>query len=198
MSRLSRTAQSKSQSSDIPQKTTWTKGKMYKLIGQLILLISFLAQNIVFENYNEKLAGLNEALRSESMMDKGAALKEIEYTIAPLSPDTLIKKHSQEVYISEAAMEVAESQIMIIAGLNRPKKILTDMIQNILYRAKTVHDFISYQNFRRYVNSIDVTHKEIQDNIDSVKADKKHWFYAFILLFIIGSVLVSLAVKYES
>jgi hypothetical protein len=174
-----------------------TKSKKLKIIGEVILVISFLTQTLLFDYYNDESNELQRAYENQALIDKGAELKEIKYFIAKFPQDSLFEKQYQQSNIYLAAYKIALSQMMAILSTKGASKEEIERVQNLFIKAKSVSNFTTYSNFIDSVNSQSLIATEITEKVSSINTGKKLSRLIFIGLYLLGTCFLIYAAKLE-
>ena len=173
------------------------KRNKLKIIGELILVLSFLTQTLLFDYYDDKSKALDESFQKRSLIDKGAELKELKYFIADFPNDSLSSEKYRKLNINMAAQKVAQSELIQIIGSNKTDREKVDLSNAILNKARKVSSFSEYMNLMMFINNNSITAAEITTNIESINSSKKLWRKIFIGLYISGSLLLLISIKNE-
>lgn len=173
------------------------KKKRIKIAGEIILVLSFLTQTLLFDYYNDKSNELEKAYANQALIDKGAELKELKYFVASFPGDTLTSQQYKQLNINMAAQKIAQSQLMAIIGSGKEKQDKIDLSNLLLQKAKTVKTFEDYMEFIDFVNKNSLQADEIISNIDEINSSKKLWRTLFISLYIIGTLFLVYSIRYE-
>jgi hypothetical protein len=173
------------------------KAKRQRLLGEIILAASFLSQVLLFDYFRDESDGLDRAFSNQSLMDKGADLKELKYFEINFPYDTTFSNAYRKRNISLAAQKLATAQFMAILSSNKSKKEKTEIANKIWQKASSVTDFPSYQSFINYTLENSVTSQDVLDRIEEIEKWKTISRYLFICLYIIGVGLITYSFKFE-
>lgn len=175
-----------------------SKSRKIKITGQIILLLSFLTQTLLFDYYNVKSNSLEKAYTNQSLIDKGAELKEIKYFVASFPIDTATTLDYQRLNINLAAQKIAQSQMMAIIGSGKSKKEQIDISNLLIQKAMTVNNFTDYMEFIDFVNKYSIQTTEIITNIDNINSSKKLWRFIFTSFYLLGTCLLIYSIRFEN
>jgi hypothetical protein len=120
-----------------------SKSRKIKAFAEILLLLSFLAQTLLFDYFNDKSNSLDKAYVGQSLIDKGAEVKELKYFVANFPSDSNRSREYQKVNIHMAARKVASSQIMVVIASEKDKQDKIDLGNKLLQKANGVYDFDS-------------------------------------------------------
>ncbi len=174
-----------------------TKAKGLKIIAELILVLSFLTQTLLFDYYNDKSNELGKSFENRALIDKGAELKEIKYFIAHFPQDSVYEKEYQRTNLSMAAYKIALSQMMEIISIKGNSQEEIDQVNKLFIKANSVTDFHSYSNFIDIVNSQSLDPKEITNKIEDINSRKKIYRFIFIGFYILGTIILIYSSRLE-
>ena len=164
-----------------------------KITGEIILIISFVTQTLMFDYYNDKSKSLSDAFMAQAMVEKGAELKEIKYFVAKEPLDSISRQKYQGLNISLAAQKIAIAKTFQIIGLDTTKQTRVDMCNELMQSSFKVHNFNDYRNFIDTVSAKYSNIKTITNQIDKINTRKAISRWIFWLLYLTGSVLLVLA-----
>lgn len=175
-----------------------SKSRKIKITGQVILLLSFLTQTLLFDYYNDKSNSLEKAYTNQSLIDKGAELKEIKYFVASFPIDTATTLKYQRLNLNLAAQKIAQSQMMAIIGSGKSTKEQIDISNLLIQKAKTVYNFNDYMEFIDFVNKYSIQPTEIISNIDNINSSKRLWRFIFTSFYLLGTCLLIYSIRFEN
>lgn len=173
------------------------KKNKLKIIGEIILVLSFLTQTLLFDYYDDKSRALDESFQKRSLIDKGAELKELKYFIADFPTDSLLSKNYRKLNINTAAQKVAQSESIQIIGSNKTENEKKYLLDTIFKKAQKVNSFPEYMELMMFINSNSISAPDIINNIVSINTSKTLWRKIFIGLYILGSILLVISIKNE-
>ncbi|OXG06567.1 hypothetical protein BC749_102480 [Flavobacterium araucananum] len=172
-------------------------GKQLKITGELIIVISFLIQNLLFDYYNDKSESLLNSAMSQSIIDKGSELKELKYFIAKFPNDSITEQQYRTLNINLAAQKIAFAKIVQITSLDTTDIVKSKMKDTLSNASKNVHSFSDYMNFITKVNTLQIVNESTTKQIQKVNSNKDFYRILFIFLYIIGSIFLVLAIRKE-
>lgn len=173
------------------------KAKQIKITGEIILVLSFVTQSLLFDYYNDKLISLRNGDIAQSLIDKGSELKEIKYFVAKDPLDSTSQQEYQKLNIEQAARKIALAKTVQITGLDTTEKAKVDMSNQLIQASFKVHDFESYMNFVQIVNNQYVGDKVIITQIEKLQGRKQFFRWVFWSLYIVGSLFLISAIAKE-
>lgn len=173
------------------------KKKAIKITGEVILVLSFLSQTLLFDYYNDKLNDLEKAYSNQSLIDKGAELKELKYFVANFPEDTVTSQNYKALNINMAAQKVAQAQLIAIIGSGKTEEEKLDLSNLLLQKAGTVNTFKEYMEFIDFINKNSLQAADIITNIESLNSRKKLWRFIFISFYLIGTIFLVYSIRYE-
>jgi hypothetical protein len=173
------------------------KNKPLKIVGEIILLVSFLCQTFLFDYYNDKSRELDQAYLSQSLIDHSAELKELKYFVGVFPGDTLISQEYRTQNINLAAQKLALSQIIAILVSQKSNREKIDLSNLLNEKSSKVVDFVSYEKFIDFINDSSLKVNEVVTNIDVINTNKRTWRWVFITLYVIGTGLLIYSKRFE-
>lgn len=164
--------------------------KQFKIIGEIVLVLSFLVQTLLFDYYNDKSKSLSDAFLAQSLVDKGAELRELKYFVAKFPQDSSTQLEYEKLNIQNAAYKLATAKTIQYSQLDTPKQVITDMSNSLIQASYRVRDFYSYMEFINYLNSQDISANSVIDQIEKINNRKTRFRRIFLTLYLIGSILL--------
>lgn len=167
--------------------------RQLKITGEIVLVLSFLTQTLLFDYYNDKSKALSDGFIAQSLVDKGAELRELKFFVAKSPLDSSTQAEYQKVNIQNAAFKLATAKIIQYTQLDTPKQVVIDKSNALIQASYKVHDFNSYMDFINYLNIQDITGKSVIDQIHRINSRKALFRWIFWSCYLIGSLLLILA-----
>ena len=166
-----------------------------KYLGGILLIVSYIAQDFLYENLNTKYAQYDEVSRSYSELNN-AALGYLNLYFAFDLADDEVEQAIESQYINMAAQKQAMAQVVQVMSRDIEEVEKMQLTQALLAEASGVSDYGSYVNFIQRTSEIDVY--KAQDAMDrKQKVLEKKEFYRWIFLSsnILGSIFLLIGFK---
>ena len=171
------------------------KAKRIKALSEIILAVAFICQTALYDYYNDESDKLTTLFQSQSLIDKGAELKEIKYFVAAF-PDTAKTEEYKRVNLNMAGNKIVASQkIALYEVLDKGQA--TERLSRIQKSANSVKTFDDYMKFITVVNQEAVSSAELTNSLDDLNLCKRLSSYIFYGVYIIGFAMMIYAYKLE-
>lgn len=168
---------------------------VFKYLGGVLLIVSYIAQDFLYENLNTQYAQYDEVSRSYSELNN-AALGYLNLYFAFDLEDDEIEQAIESQYINMAAQKQAMAQIVQIMSRDIEESEKTRLTQALVAEASAVTDYGTYINFIQRTSEIDVY--KAQDAIDrkhKVLVEKSFYRWVFLSSNVVGSALLLIGFK---
>lgn len=173
------------------------KSRKLKIIGEIILVASFLTQTLLFDFYNDKLSDIEKTATNQSLIDKGAELKEIKYFVATFPRDSDFTHQYKRENIGMAAKKIAISQTIAILSMKGATQEEKNRVNKLMESANDVNDFETYRNFIKEVNSSSIKAEEIKHTVDNIMRNKTIFRFVFLFLYLLGTGILIYSIKFD-
>ena len=169
------------------------KSKIFKSIGGLIILGSFLTQQFFLERYREEF--------QEYLFDyqhySNSYMASLQYVNMFFSSAIATERLNNQI-LSKAASENMSGVASFIKQSNISSEEKVSQCLALISRASQVQDLNSYNAYIGYVNDIEgKLFKGYSQKYGNLKKKKKVSFNIFASLYVFGSIFVLLGIKYE-
>jgi hypothetical protein len=176
--------------------------RILKIIGGIILFLSFVTQNYLYDKWNGESQGLHSATVEQSIIDKGVLLNEILYFTSKLDNESFSGeelKNIKEQYINQAAIKQTLSHFMAVMSTDLPKQEQIDLMNKLMLQAKTVKDFNSFSELNRSINTsaFEKIQNERQLRIQRIEDSKNIARHIYLVLYLFGTLILLVGVWYE-
>jgi hypothetical protein len=167
------------------------KNKHIKIIGGLLLIVAFGTQLFLFDYYSDKLIELANDAIGESLIDKGADLKEIKFFVAKEPLDSEDQEQYKLVNIRLAAYKLAVSEGMLIQNIDTPEEIIKNIRDSLKQYSLQVQNFNEYMNLINKINTINnIKVENFDKKIKTIINRKIIYRDLFAFSYIVGSALL--------
>jgi hypothetical protein len=166
-----------------------------KYLGGVLLIVSYIAQDFLYENLNTKYSEYEEVSRSYSDLNN-AALGYLNLYFAFDLEDDEIERAIESQYINMAAQKQAMAQVVQIMSRDIDQAEKMKLTQALVAEASAVYDYSSYINFIQRTSEIDVF--KAQDAMDrkrEVLEKKEFYRWVFLSSNVVGSALLLIGFK---
>lgn len=162
------------------------RGWKLKIFGGLILLLSFLSQQLFLDYWDDKIKKWEYNLQGYFLTD----LSSLTYQNLYFSSG-LLTKIMNEKLIMKAAEENAIGLTAMILSESGSKDDKIKSINDIFDRSRKVNDFDSFNAYIEWTNSMNFRPIEkINNHITKLHSQKAFWRWIFIAFYLFGSLIV--------
>ena len=170
-------------------KLSKTTARWLKTIGALLLLGSFMAQNYVYDAWEEENDNYLLVNMNHSDMQRSSLLYQILYYTVD-EPDSTFQRFARHELILGAADEMATGYCLQIIGSEKPKEERTNRCNQVLQAAKKVFDYNSLTQFAAYAQErADMSVPKEWERVKTMGGNADVWKHVFLLLYIVGTLL---------
>lgn len=181
---------------------TKRKAKIFKIIGGIIVFLSFITQNYLYDKWNSESQNLHSATVEQAIIDKGILLNEVLYYTAGLDksalPDNEVK-NVKEQYAKQAAVKQVISHSMAVMSTDLDKQDQVDRMKKLFRQAVGVKDLLGLSELRKSINeqNDEVIQKRREARFQSIESKRNTARQIYLALYIIGTTLLIIGIRHE-
>jgi len=170
-----------------------TLAKVCAVLGGLLLLGSYIAQNYVYDKWDARTRQLAEAISDQSLLEKSVPLNELLYLSwhndGSLSP--VQDASARQFKLREAVRKTIYAQSIPIKLSAAPEQV-EPLKARLNAAGARVFDLASYTKFIAEVNEVTKQYEPPGLEIHRTRAARDLWRCRFLVTYVVGSVILLL------
>jgi hypothetical protein len=166
-----------------------------KVVGGLILLISFISQNYLYDKWKSESDKLEQAAIEQSLMDKSALLNEILYFVVNpqyAGHDSINVVNLRGQFLQESIKKSTYGQIAWMAANGLDSQEDKNAVKEILQNLDSISSYSDFLNNIDKINRLPYNKKakEVNGRWKQYDVSKDNIRTVYLILYIVGSVLI--------
>lgn len=175
---------------------------LLKLLGSVLLLGAYVAQNFLYERSSARTAELVSAMRDRQMIDKGALLQEVLYFETSRSDGDLKDDELRAIRASKARVAATKTAQSLSVAINAARVLSHDdakaALQDLFARAQAVSSYRDLMGFFQYMNELPESYAEALNQEYERERELRAWSRdLFLALYVLAAAIALCGLCFE-